>query len=329
MRATRHGLESSTLRVVSARVVEAGAWLAWVIGDGVERRARLRTLILIRWIAITGQAFAVTLVHFWLGFPLPLFLLCSAIALSTLINVLLSLRFATTTRLTERNATLLLGFDVLQLGFLLELTGGLQNPFSILLIVPIAFSATILSLRMTIGLCILTIATASLLALFPGELPWIPVGFHLPHLYILGAWCALALGAVLIAGYAWRVADEGRRMSQGLAATQMAVAREQQRSALGSQAAAAAHELGSPLATIAVTARELANSIPPDSPLTEDVALLVSQSLRCREILKALSQKTWRRRPGAVQPHPAVAPAGDGGRPPAGLRHHPRRGARG
>jgi two-component system sensor histidine kinase RegB len=217
--------------------------------------------------------------------------LFGAIALSTLINVILSWRFAATTRLTERNAALLLGYDVLQLSYLLALTGGLQNPFSILLMVPIALSATILSLRMTIGLCILVIATASLMALFPTELPWSPVGFHLPHLYILAAWCALTLGAVLITGYAWRVADEARRMSQGLAATQMALARERQRSALGSQAAAAAHKLGSPLATIAVTARELANGISPDSPLTEDVALLVSQSQRCREILRALSQE--------------------------------------
>jgi two-component system sensor histidine kinase RegB len=109
---------------------------------------------------------------------------------------------------------------------------------------------------------------------------------------MLATWCALVLGTALIAGYAWRVADEARRMSQGLAATQMALAREQQLSALGGLAAAAAHELGSPLATIAVIARELANSIPPDSPLTEDVGELVSQSRRCREILKTLSQQS-------------------------------------
>jgi len=289
--ATQHRLESLTLRAFSTRMVEAGTWLTWAIADGVERRARLRTLILIRWIAIIGQAFTVVLVHVSLGFPLPLLALCGAIALSALINVILSLRFAATTRLTERDAALLLGYDVLQLSFLLAWTGGLQNPFSILLMVPIALSATILSLRTTIGLCILVIAIASLLALFPTALPWEPVGLKLPYLYILGAWCALALGVVLITAYAWRVADEARRMSQGLAATQMALAREQQRLALGSQAAATAHELGSPLATIAVTARELANSIPPGSPLTEDAALLVSQSQRCREIIKTLSEE--------------------------------------
>lgn len=287
MRATQP-VDGQTL---SGRLAEASAWLWWVIGDSVERRARLRTLILIRWIAIIGQAFTIALVHFSLGFPLPLLPLSGAIALSALINVILSLRFATTTRLTERNAALLLAYDALQLSFLLTLTGGVQNPFAILLIVPIALSATIFSLRMTIALCILVISSASLMALLPTALPWNPVGFRLPELYIFAAWCALALGAVLITSFAWRFAHEARRMSEGLAATQMALAREQQRSALGRQAAAAAHELGSPLATIAVTARELANSTPADSPLNQDIAELVSESHRCREILKSISQE--------------------------------------
>ncbi len=208
--------------------------LALVLGDVGDRRARLRTLILIRWVAIVGQAFTVSLVYVSLEFPLPLPPLLGAIALS----------------------------------------------------------ATILSLRTTVALCVLVIAAATVMGLFPTDLPWTSAGLRLPRLYMLATWCALVLGTALIAGYAWRVADEARRMSQGLAATQMALAREQQLSALGGLAAAAAHELGSPLATIAVIARELANSIPPGSPLTEDVAELVSQSRRCREILKSLSQQS-------------------------------------
>jgi two-component system sensor histidine kinase RegB len=293
LRATHHeaGGQARQPHPRSGRLAEAFGPLARVLGDGGDRRARLRTLILIRWMAIVGQAFTVCLVHFSLGFRLPLLPLFGAIALSALINVVLSLSFSATTRLTERNAALLLGYDILQLSFLLGLTGGLQNPFSILLLVPVTLSATILSLRTTVALCLLVIGAASVLGLFPTELPWTPVGLRLPRLYMLATWCALVLGTALIAGYAWRVADEARRMSQGLAATQMALAREQQLSALGGLAAAAAHELGSPLATIAVIARELANSIPPDSPLTEDVAELVSQSQRCREILKSLSQQ--------------------------------------
>jgi two-component system, sensor histidine kinase RegB len=259
-------------------------------GGGDERQLRLRTLILIRWIAIVGQAFTIALVHFSLGFRLPLWPLFAAIGLSALINLALSLRFAAATRLTERSATLLLAYDILQLAFLLALTGGLQNPFSILLIVPVTLSATTLSLRTTIVLSLMVIAVATLLALFPSDLPWHNGPFRLPALYVGGLWLALVLSTALIAGYAWRIADEARRLSNALAATQMALAREQELSALGGLAAAAAHDLGSPLATIAVTACELAHAVPDDSPLAEDVAELVSQSRRCREILKSLGQ---------------------------------------
>jgi len=267
----------------------AGSLRRALVGSG-ERRVRLRTLTLIRWIAIVGQAFTVALVHFSLEFKLPLGPLLGAIGLSALINLLLS-GFAATTRLTERSAALLLGYDILQLAFLLGLTGGLQNPFSVLLIVPVTLSATTLSLRTTIVLCLFVVGAATLLGLFPTDLPWRPTTFELPPLYVAALWLALVLGTALIAACAWRIADEARRLSDALAATQMALAREQQLSALGGLAAAAAHELGSPLATIAVTARELAHSVPPDSPLAEDVALLVSQGQRCREILRSLSEK--------------------------------------
>jgi two-component system sensor histidine kinase RegB len=256
-----------------------------------DRRLRLRTLILIRWIAIVGQAFTIAVVHFSLGFQLPLWPLFAAVGVSALINLALSFSFGATTRLTERGAALLLGYDILQLAFLLALTGGLQNPFSILLIVPVTLSATTLSLRTTIVLSLVVIGVATWLALFPSDLPWYEGTFRLPALYVAGLWLALVLGTALIAGYAWRIADEARRLSDALAATQMALAREQQLSALGGLAAAAAHDLGSPLATIAVTARELANAVPKDSPLAEDVAELVAQSRRCREILRSLGQR--------------------------------------
>jgi two-component system, sensor histidine kinase RegB len=270
------------LRAIAAAVGQAGG--------GDERRLRLRTLILIRWIAIVGQAFTIALVHFSLGFELPLWPLFAAVGLSALINLGLSLRFAAATRLAERSAALLLAYDILQLAFLLALTGGLQNPFSILLMVPVTLSATTLSLRTTVVLSLVVISVASLLALFPSDLPWYDGTFRLPALYVGGFWLALVLGTALIAGYAWRIADEARRLSNALAATQMALAREQELSALGGLAAAAAHDLGSPLATIAVTACELAHAVPEDSPLAEDVAELVTQSRRCREILKSLGR---------------------------------------
>jgi two-component system, sensor histidine kinase RegB len=272
------------------RLAAVAASLGWLLAGSGERRVRLRTLTVIRWVAIIGQAFTIALVNFSLEFRLPIWPLLGAVGLSALINLVLTAGFAATTRLTERSVALLLGYDILQLAFLLALTGGLQNPFSILLIVPVTLSATTLSLRTTIALCLFVVAAASVLALWPTDLPWYEGSFRLPALYVGGLWLALVLGTALIAGYAWRVADEARRLSDALAATQMALVREQQLSALGGLAAAAAHELGSPLATIAVIARELANSVPLDSPLVEDIAELASQSQRCREILRSLSQ---------------------------------------
>jgi two-component system sensor histidine kinase RegB len=294
LQSTRYGLDVPKQRTGARLPRWAAEWMIrlrrLLIGSG-ERRARLRTLIVMRWLALVGQTFTILLVHFSLGFPLPLLPLLAAVALSAAINVALELRSGATTRLTERSAGLLLGYDVLQLGFLLALTGGLQNPFSVLLMVPITLSATILSLRTTILLCSMVTGAATLMGLFPTPLPWAAGGFELPGLYVLALWVAIVLGSMLIGGYAWRVADEARRLANALAATQMALAREQQLSALGGLAAAAAHELGSPLATIAVTARELANSTPPDSPVAEDIAELVGQSQRCRDILRSLSQQ--------------------------------------
>jgi two-component system sensor histidine kinase RegB len=264
---------------------------ARALSGGGERRTRLRTLILIRWIGIVGQAFTICLVHFSLGFDLPLLPLLAAVGLSAAINLALGVASTPTTRLPERGVALLLGYDILQLALLLALTGGLQNPFSILLIVPVTLAAITLSLRTTMVLCATVIVAATLLGLLPSSLPWGGDGLRLPGIYRLAIWVALVMGNALIAGYAWRVADEARRLVDALGATQMALAREQRLSALGGLAAAAAHDLGSPLATIAVTARELANSIPADSPLFEDVAELVSESQRCREILKTLSQR--------------------------------------
>lgn len=266
------------------------SWIArFLVGVG-ERRARLRTLTLIRWVAIVGQAFTILLVDLSFEFDLPLPPLLLAVAASALINLYLELGFSASTRLTERTAALLLGYDLLQLTFLLALTGGLQNPFSVLLIIPITLSATILSLRTTVVLCIMVTLCATLLGVFPTDLPWKTGGLTLPSLYIAGVWVALVLSSSLIAAYAWRVADEARRLSAALSATQMALAREQQMSALGGLAAAAAHELGSPLATIAIIAKELAHDTPADGPMAEDIAELVSQSARCRQILASLSK---------------------------------------
>ena len=249
----------------------------------------LRTLILIRWIAITGQLAAVLTVHYQLGFPLPLGPALAAIAASALLNGVASFQ-RRTRRLGDLQTASYLAFDILQLSTLLFLTGGLENPFATLILAPVAVAATILSGPVVAGLSGLTLVCISILTVEHMPLPWSSSPPELPALYVGAQWAALALSCIFIALYNRSVAGEARRIVDALAATQDALAREQQVSALGALAAAAAHELGSPLSTIAVVAKELARDVPPGSPLAEDVALLQSQSDRCREILAKLAR---------------------------------------
>ena len=253
---------------------------------------RLRTLTLIRWVAIGGQALALLVVHFGFGFPVPLAAAFSVVGASLLLNLIVMSGHPTPVRLGERAAAAFLAFDIMQLAALLYLTGGLENPFSFLLLAPVAVSATILSIRSTFALCVLSVASITLLAVRHYPLPWAEGGFSVPQVYVLGTWVALAVGIIFFAIYTWRVAEEARRMANALTASQLALAREQQFAALGGLAAAAAHELGSPLGTIAVVSGEIARDLPADSPITEDVRLLISETARCRDILAELSDRS-------------------------------------
>jgi two-component system, sensor histidine kinase RegB len=254
-------------------------------------RMRLRTLTAIRWVALAGQTATVLVVHFGLGFDLPLLPVLVVIAASATLNLVLSLGWPARARLTEESAVWYLGFDIVQLATLLYLTGGLANPFALLLLAPVTVSATVLTLNSTIALSALTIGCVSVLVVWRVPLPWMEDGFSLPLIYLMGSWSALVVGIGFFAAYTWRVAEEARRMSDALAATHLALSREQQLSALGGLAAAAAHELGSPLGTIAVTVREIARDLAPESPIAEDVGLLISEVQRCREILAELSRQ--------------------------------------
>lgn len=253
---------------------------------------RLRTLTLIRWVAIGGQVLALLVVHFGFGFPVPLAAAFSVVGASLLLNLIVMSGHPTPVRLGERAAAAFLAFDIMQLAALLYLTGGLENPFSFLLLAPVAVSATILSIRSTFALCVLSVASITLLAVRHYPLPWAEGGFSVPQVYVLGTWVALAVGIVFFAIYTWRVAEEARRMANALTASQLALAREQQFAALGGLAAAAAHELGSPLGTIAVVSGEIARDLPADSPIFEDVRLLISETARCRDILAELSDRS-------------------------------------
>jgi two-component system sensor histidine kinase RegB len=255
-------------------------------------RISLRRLILIRWVAIAGQAVALLVVHYAFGFRLPLMPAFAIVACSVVLNLFITVYRRAATRLGEQEAALFLGYDLLQLGFLLYLTGGLQNPFAILILAPVTVAAAALSLRPVIALALMAVAVITLLAFWHLPLPWrstAPPPVFPPEL-VLGLWTALVLATVFIGGYAWSIAEEARRLRDAVAATQLALAREQRVSAVGALAAAAAHELGSPLATIAVVAKELVHELPPDSPHAEDVQLLLSQSERCRQILAQLAR---------------------------------------
>lgn len=259
--------------------------------DFASRSLRLDTLVRLRWLAVGGQTVAVLVVAVGLGFDLPVGLCFVLIGLSAVLNLVLRLRYPATLRLADRPAAGLLAYDVLQLAGLLFLTGGLENPFAILILVPVIVSATTLAPRATTLLGGLVIVAASILAVVHWPLPFgngqLPV--PLVYVYVAGDWVALVSACIFTGVYAFRVAEEARQLAKALNATEMVLAREQHLYALDGLAAAAAHELGTPLATIALVAKELERELPPGSPQAEDVALLKSQSQRCRDILAKLT----------------------------------------
>jgi len=254
------------------------------------RHLRLDTLVRLRWLAIAGQAGAVAGVRLGLGFPLPFELCFLVIAVSVWTNLLLRIRYPASHRLSDNAATVLLGFDILQLAALLYLTGGLENPFAMLFLAPVLISATALTPERTLALGLLAVGCATVLVLAHKPLPWFPgQALSLPFLYVSGIWAAILLGTVFTGIYAWRVAEEARQLAQALAATELVLAREQHLSQLDGLAAAAAHELGTPLATIALVSKELAHALPKDGAVADDLRLLQEQVERCRSILTKLT----------------------------------------
>jgi len=253
---------------------------------------RLQTLVRLRWLAVIGQAVAVLGVHFGLGFRLPLGPCMAVVALSAWLNIFLTIRWRTSLRLEDRFAALLLGYDIAQLAALLYLTGGIQNPFVFLFLVPVTVSASTLALSRTLTLAAFTFALITALVFFHVPLPWYPdARLNLPPIYAAGMWTALNCGLVFSIMYAYRISREARDMSEALAAAEQVLAREQQLSALDGMAAAAAHELGTPLGTIALVAKELKRELPNAEAFADDLDLLISQAQRCREILSRLARR--------------------------------------
>lgn len=266
--------------------------------DPIEGRLRLNTIVRLRWVAVVGQLVAICTVRFIFGFSLPIGACLTVIALSAWLNVFLGIRYPPRHRLSVGFATGLLVYDILQLAALLYLTGGINNPFTMLIVAPVTVSAATLPPRTTIVLGLLALASTALLVVEHEPLPWYEgVPFELPRIYKLGIFAAVCASTTFLALYAWRLTKEARQMSAALTATDLVLAHEQKLHALDGLAAAAAHELGTPLSTIAVVTKELEHQVGPEDPLRDDIKLLNAQALRCREILQKLTRRPSERDP--------------------------------
>ncbi len=274
---------------VGHKMVTAGIMLP--VEGASSNWIRLRTLIQLRWMAIGGQLAAIVAVDQLYGMQLPLVMCYVAVAVSVLANLFSITLFPENKRLTEAEAFFTLLFDLTQLSFLVFLTGGLTNPFALLVLAPVTISASALRLQSTVllgGIAILLITIAAF---------WnLPLQFAdgqvlaIPRLFEFGFWLSIVIGILFLGLYSRRVATEMRSMAQALLATQMALAREQKLTDLGGVVAAAAHELGTPLATIKLVSAELMEELADRPDLLDDAKLIRDQADRCRDILRDMGR---------------------------------------
>ena len=254
-----------------------------------HHRLRLQTLIRLRWLAVAGQSAGVMFVAFYLGYELPLGACFTLIAISAWLNVILLMRWPSAQLLPSHISALLLAYDCVQLGGLLFLTGGLSNPFSILLLAPVSVSATTLRIKFTVLLSVLSVSIATILWFFHFPLPWSSEEtIQFPELYTFGIWVGIVCGVGFISAYTNRVAHEARQLADALTATELVLARETHITALDGLAAAAAHELGTPLATIALAGKEALSDLNDPESVRKDLELISEQAARCRAILQKL-----------------------------------------
>ena len=266
---------------------------------GVSRPASRRlsgalrryTLVLLRWGAVFGQLVTLLFVSQGLNFTFAVWPSLAVIAAAAGLNILISLSLPLDRRVSDTEATLQLSFDIAQLGLLLYFNGGIENPFAILFLAPVVTSATTLSRRVLGTVAGFAFVVALALLFFHRPLPWTPgVPFQLPPVYDVGLLSGIVVGTAFTSLYAWRATKESRTMSAALSAAEQMLAEEQKLSALGSLAAAAAHELGTPLATITVTAKEMTRELP-EGPQRQDAELVLGQAQRCRSILEQLAMR--------------------------------------
>jgi two-component system, sensor histidine kinase RegB len=249
------------------------------------------TLTILRYIAISGQFIAINIVFFYLNLSFPIVESYVVIFLGLLTNLFLQFKVKVN-QLKDSHASLFLLYDLLQLSMLLYLTGGILNPFSILLIIPAIVSSTFLSMGTTIILGLITSLLLFLLTYIYLPLPGMNADiFNFPNFYKLGTLVSILIGLMFLSYFGIRFAGESKKRSEALNKLQEVISKEYELESLGGQAAAAAHSLGTPLATISVVAKELKKEIGDNKEISKDIDLLVSQSKRCSEILKQISKK--------------------------------------
>ncbi|MDD1532215.1 MULTISPECIES: ActS/PrrB/RegB family redox-sensitive histidine kinase [unclassified Bradyrhizobium] len=255
-----------------------------------QRHIRLDTILRLRWLAVLGQLAAIFIVAQGLEFDVEIFPCVSIIALSAAVNLGLQTAVNPMRRLEPVQAAGLLALNIVELAGLLYFTGGLQNPFSFLFLAPVLISATALPARFTFGLGLLAVACASVLFFFHLPLPWDSDDpLVLPPIYLVGVWLSIALAIGVTSLYSFQVTEEARKLADALAATELVLSREQHLTQLDGLAAAAAHELGTPLATIFLISRELEKTVK-DASIAADLKTLREQTQRCRDILSKITQ---------------------------------------
>ena len=249
------------------------------------------TLTILRYIAIFGQFIAINIVFFYLDLQFPLKESYIIILIGLATNLFLQFKIRVN-QLKDSYASLFLLYDLFQLSALLYLTGGILNPFSILLIIPTIVSSTFLSMGTTIILGVITTFLLFLLSNISLPLPGIDSNiFNVPNFYKQGVLIAILIGLIFLSYFGIRFAGETKKRSEALNKLQEVISKEHELESLGGQAAAAAHSLGTPLATISVVAKELKKEIGNDKEVSKDIDLLISQTKRCSDILKQISKK--------------------------------------
>jgi two-component system sensor histidine kinase RegB len=250
-----------------------------------------KTLVSLRWIAITGQLIAINFVYYYFKLDLPIIAAHAVVLAGLITNLILQFKIKKN-QLKDLYSAFFLVYDLFQLTFLLYLTGGILNPFSFLMIMPSIVSSTFLSMGTTIILGTLTIISLFFLMNFHKILPGLDAySFIFPEYYLEGILISIIIGLIFLSYFGIRFSGETKKRTEALEKLQEVMAREYQLDSLGGLAAAAAHSLGTPLATISVVVKELKKEIGDKSKHAKDLELLVSQSKRCSDILRQISRK--------------------------------------